>query len=542
LKAGRGALLALLVALGAVGLQQRRVADPHVRYDRFSLPAFDAYVHVAMAERPAVFTVAPWGYRILAPAAAAALPGNAVQSFRRLAFLSLLAATVLLFFFLRRVGLGQAPALAGIAAFALSPPVAESLRYVFLAEPLSSALEVGFLLALASGAATGVLALLLTVWALGKDLWPVFLPLVLLREWRRGPRAALAATLAAGAGPLLVTLLLRAWWWRPSVPAPAAGEASLIDAAAMALAAWRQWAGPMMLLGLTPLAIAGALRRRAHPFTARFGWLAAILLAVPLFAASYVSGSFFAADVTRLLIYALPLLVPLALMALFPVAAAAEAPARAPGSSWAGRAAAAAAAVIVIGLPLLLDRYRRIDLRGTRDGPLVLALCRESLQAAQRLERGRPVVFDTATTGYEWGVSPPEQMGRMRWFLREGWGPRAHYGTGEVVMREPRASLLVPVARPRELEAELRLDAPSPRPVELLVNGRSLGERIVDASGQAVVRLPPDVLFGGDNVLTLAAPDGPGVRFVSLTLRPIPLAASLPDRFSQFVVSARRSQ
>ena len=523
MKAGRGAVLALLVALAALGLQQRRVSDPHVRYDRFSLPAFDAYVHIAMAERPAVFTVAPWGYRILAPATAAALPGNAVQGFRRLAFLSLLAAAVLLFFFLRRVGLGDVPSLVGVAAFALSPPVAESLRYVFLSEPLSSALEVAFLLALASGAGPGVLALLLTVWALAKDLWPVFLPLVLLREWRRGPRAAVAATLAAGAGPLLVSLILRGWWWRPPVPAAAADGTTLIGAAAMALAAWRQWVGPMLLLSLTPLAIAGALRRRARPFTARFGWLAAILIAVPLFAASYVSGSFFAADVTRLLIYALPLLVPLALMALVPVAGSVETPATAVTPPWAERAAAAGAAAIVIGLPFLLDRYRRVDLRGTRDGPLVLALCRESLQASERLERGRPVAFDTATTGYEWGVSPPEEMSRMRWFLREGWGPRAHYGTGEVVMQEARASLLLPVRRSRELEAVLRLDAPSPRPVQMLVNERSLGERVVGPSGdETVVRLPADALFRGDNVLTLAAPGGPGVRFRSLTVRPAP--------------------
>jgi hypothetical protein len=523
LRQGRGALLALLAALAAVAFQQWRVADPHVRYDRFSLPAFDAYVHVAMAERPAVFTVAPWGYRILTPAVAAALPGNAVQGFRRLALLSVLAATFLLFFFLRRVGLGEAPALAGIAAFALSPPVAESLRYVFLAEPLSSALEVVFLLALASGAATGVLALLLTVWALAKELWPVFLPLVLLREWRRGPRAALAATLAAGAGPLLVTLLLRGWWWRPPAPAPGVGEASLIDGAAMALGAWRQWAGPWMLLGLTPLAVAGALRRRARPFAARFGWLAAALLVMPLFAASYVSGSFFAADVTRLLIYALPLLLAPALMVLFSVAPVSDVAATAPASAGAGRAAAAGAAVIVIGLPFLLDRYRRVDLRGARDGPLVLALCRESLQAAQRVERERPVVFDAAATGYEWGVSPAEEMGRMRWFLREGWGPRAHYGTGDVVMQQERASLLVPVLRPREMEVVLRLDAPSPRTVELLVNGRRVDRREVGPSAsESGFHVPAESLFRGDNVLTLAAPEGPGVRFLSLALRPSP--------------------
>jgi hypothetical protein len=523
LKAGPGALLALVVALAALGLQQRLVSDPHVRYDRFSLPAFDAYVHVAMAERPAVFSVAPWGYRVLAPAAAAALPGNAVQGFRRLAFLSLLAAAVLLHFFLRRIGLGRRPALLGAAAFALSPPVAESLRYVFLGEPLSSALEIAFLLALASGAGTGALALLLTVWALAKELWPLFLPLVLLREWRRGPRAALAATLAVAAGPLAVTLILREWWWRPPSAATVTGDAGSLEATAIALTSWRQWAGPMLILGLTPLAVVGALRYRAHPFAARYGWLVAILLLVPLWAASYVSGSFFAADVTRLLLYALPLLIALALMAFFPLASKPETPPPARAASRSSIVGAMAAAAIVISLPLFLDRYRRIDLRGARDGPLVLALCRESLQAAQRLERARPVVLDAATTGYEWGVSRPEEMGRMRWFLREGWGARAHYGTGDVVMQEARASLLVPCLRPRELEAVLRLDALSPRAVEVLVNGRRLGERIVGPSGvESVVRVPAEALFRGDNVLTLAAPDGPGLRFRSLVLRPAP--------------------
>jgi hypothetical protein len=511
-----------VVALAALGFQQRRVSDPHVRYDRFSLPAFDAYVHVAMAERPAVFTVAPWGYRVLAPAAAAALPGNAVQGFRRLAFLSLLTAAVLLHLFLRRLGLGPLPALLGVAAFALSPPAAESLRYVFLAEPLSSALEVAVLLALASGAGTGVLALLLTVWALAKELWPLFLPLVLLREWRRGPRPALAAALAVAAGPLAVTLILRGWWWRPPAAATVTGDAGWLEATAIALASWRQWAGPMLLLGLTPLAIVGSLRSRARPLTARYGWLAAILLVVPLFAASYVSGSFFAADVTRLLLYALPLLIPLALMAFFPLAAP-ERPGAAGAASRPSLVGAAGAAAIVLSLPLLLDRYRRIDLRGARDGPLVLALCRESFQAARRLERDRAVVLDAATTGYEWGVSPPEEMGRMRWFLREGWGPRAHYGAGDIVMQEDRASLLVPCLRPRELEAVLRLDAPGPRPVEVLVNGRSLGERIVGTSGdEAVVRVPAEALVRGDNVLTLSAPDGPGLRLRSLVLRPAP--------------------
>lgn len=37
------------------------------RYDRFVLPAFDGHVYAATAEQPRLFTVAPWGYRILEP-------------------------------------------------------------------------------------------------------------------------------------------------------------------------------------------------------------------------------------------------------------------------------------------------------------------------------------------------------------------------------------------------------------------------------------------------------------------------------------------
>ena len=37
------------------------------KYDRFVLPAFDGHVYDAMAENPRVFTLAPWGYRLLEP-------------------------------------------------------------------------------------------------------------------------------------------------------------------------------------------------------------------------------------------------------------------------------------------------------------------------------------------------------------------------------------------------------------------------------------------------------------------------------------------
>ena len=111
----------------------------------------------------------------------------------------------------------------------------------------------------------------------------------------------------------------------------------------------------------------------------------------------------------------------------------------------------------------------------------------------------------------------------MRWFLREGWGALAHYGTGDIVMREATASLLVPCLRPRTLDAALSLQAPSPRRVGLLLNGRSLGGRDVTTSAaETVVRLPAEDLFRGDNVLTVSDPGAPGLHLRRLVLRPAP--------------------
>src|SRR6185503_1809971 len=59
--------LALALTAGLVAWQQARQHDPGIAYGRFQLPGFDANVYLVMAERPAVFTVAPWGYRVLVP-------------------------------------------------------------------------------------------------------------------------------------------------------------------------------------------------------------------------------------------------------------------------------------------------------------------------------------------------------------------------------------------------------------------------------------------------------------------------------------------
>ena len=62
----------------------------------------------------------------------------------------------------------------------------------------------------------------------------------------------------------------------------------------------------------------------------------------------------------------------------------------------------------------------------------------------------------------------------MRWFLRDGWGERAHYGTGEVTMHAARASVLLPVLLPRDLSAVVHVQSPRPLVVDASVNGRTL--------------------------------------------------------------------
>jgi len=518
-----GLVLALLVAGTVIFARHKLAEDPHVRYDRFALPAFDAYVYMAMADHPGFFTVSPWGYRILSPWLVHALPvPNVARGFRYVTLGGLTLAGGLLFLFLRRLGHGEWAALAGVLAFGLSPPVGEAIRNRFLAEPLSIALALAFLLALAAGAGVPVLCLLAVLAALSKELLLVLLPAVffMLRD-RQGTAPALRASAIVAAPPLAVALGLR-WWWTPYLSAPL----PRLDAwsAAWAVAgSWRDWAGALLLAGITPLAALGALRPQARPVLRRYGYLLAVTLALPLVAATYAGDGgpvhFFAADVPRLLIYALPVLIALGLFALDRVRPHLQTPppdAVLPAGS--GTTAALLATVTALFPFLVVDRYRRVDLQGARDGPYVLALCRESLRTAGRLERGQAVSFDAATQRFAWGDSDPGELDRMRWFLRGGWGGLAHYGTGEIVMHESEATLLIPCFRPRDLEMELVTEAPPGTRLKVSVNGHPVGET-APGGGRVVVKVPAALLFRGDNLATLSSPDGaPGARLRRLGL------------------------
>src|SRR5512134_2335463 len=113
-------LLAALACLSVLALRTYQNRD--VSYDRFHLPAFDGHVYAAMAEEPRVFTVAPWGYRLLAPWLVHVSPWNAARGFSRLTPFALLVSGLATFALLRRLGHGALPSLLAAAALLATDP------------------------------------------------------------------------------------------------------------------------------------------------------------------------------------------------------------------------------------------------------------------------------------------------------------------------------------------------------------------------------------------------------------------------------------
>jgi hypothetical protein len=314
-----------------------------------------------------------------------------------------------------------------------------------------------------------------------------------------------------------VALALR-WWWTPHLPSPlpAASPATFLLALHRFHDSFPEWWRSALLAGVAPLAVLGALRAAAAPVRSVAVYVVALALIPPFLNPV----TFFPSDVPRLLIYTLPVVIPLAVCALMAPAS------RAPRPDWPRRGrvgmVAAVLAVAAALAPLaIVDRYRRADLTGPRDGPYVLVVCRETLRTARRLSRGEEVALDPSARRFAWGDSHPSEMDRMRWFLREGWGERAHYGTGEVTMHAERASVLLPVLAPADLSAALHVQAPRAMVVDVAINGRPLHAWAVAAdSGPETIAIPGAVLFRGDNQLTLAARDGaPGARLREIVYR-----------------------
>ena len=151
-----------------------------------------------------------------------------------------------------------------------------------------------------------------------------------------------------------------------------------------------------------------------------------------------------------------------------------------------------------------------------------------SLRTMVYFEPDQPELYqgrnlDPAYHRFAWGVFDAAEAHRMRWFLRGGWGSLAHYGTGDIVMHEPRAGLLVPCLVPADLQATITLQAPERRRLRAFVNGRPAGP--LSAGPDPVhnsLGIPAGALFRGDNVLAIAAAgdDWGGVALRRFTLGP----------------------
>jgi hypothetical protein len=512
--------LALALTAGLVSWQHARHLDPYLAYDRFEFPGYDAYAYLAAAEHPTVFTVAPWGYRVLTPWVVQAASGRSlVRGFRRVTVGALTLAGALVFLYLRRLGYRPAIALPGAAAFALSPPVAEVVAYPFLAEPLTVLIEVAFLLALRAGAGVGTLAALAVLGVSSKEFFILLLPLVWL-ESRATPGVRPIRRTALVAVPALLAAIALRMFWAPhlTVPLPQVGVALLGLALERALSSWREWSPALLLGGLGPLALVGFCLPESKDLRPAALYMAAATLLPPFFNPV----AFFPWDIPRLSIYLLPVAIALGLAVAARIwkYAARLAVAPLPGRLLLERGLYVLAVCMALVPLLIADRYRRVDLAGPRDGPLLLAVCRETLRTAARLERGLEVPLDPDVLQFVWGKSDPGTLGRMRWFLRSGFGERAHYGTGPVRMEAARATVLLPVFAPRPLQIVVRWTAPLPMSISVHVNGHPVGRHAVGAEpGEVAIAVPAEALFRGDNQVTFDAPS-PGLRLARLTYRP----------------------
>ena len=503
LKDAAAFLLACLIGGALVTYHHRAHFDPHIVWDGFSLPGFDAHVYLAMAEEPRVFTLGPWGYRILLPSLLSTFlpPRLLVAGFDWAARVALVLASGLLFAYLRVLGATLRAALLAVLAMMLTPSVGAVFANPFLVEPFALMLLLVALIAIEANAGAWAIALSLVLLSLSKEIWLLLLPLVFLKNLAQGPQESILRTLRIAAPALWVNLLMR-WLWAPQSGTTPSGNDYLGAFASITSNLW-VLAPQFLLGGLTVAALLALYREEARGYLLRHALTLLPLLALPLFAAAYTgegaATSFFTDDVRRLLIYVIPFTAALAVHLDPGHGAAAAWPASLP------RARAAQALVMLfLVAPLALDRYSRIDLGTSRDGPYVLGFARETLRTARRLDRGDTVVLDPAERRFAWGASPPSELQKLRFFLGNGFGPLAHYGIHDIRMREASATLVVPVLEPRRLAIKATMDARESVWVTFLAGGSKVGEALV---GPQAVAVTLDVggarLFRGDNPIEM---------------------------------------
>ncbi len=477
------------------------------RYDRFVLPAFDGFVYSAMAEHPRVFTLAPWGYRVLEPWIVHLLPvTSAAVGFFWLNLILLTGAVFLVGRWLRRLGFSSSAATVGGLTLALTPPVRAVLEYQVLVDPLAFFITALILNELVAPRVL-TLAALLAVGVLSKEacLIPLLVvPFVL--GVRGGWKRAAWQSLAIGAPSIGLLLLLRLTWGNQA----AFNGAGLLPSLLVHFTRV-PWEATVLFFGTTVLGFMGLVRERSIELRA-----IGCLLWFGNFGAAVANPyGFESPDLVRISLFAWTPWIPLVLRGIGCARAEIKAEPAGPGR---GPAVASVTTLLVsLGLILGADSYRRAPVGDSPDPVAFMGRSRETMKTARALDQGEVFTFDWQSGRFATKVTERFNLTegrRQRWFLYSGFGPDAAFGSGAPTFRGD-AELLLPIFVPRSATMTLTLDGPENPHVVVSVAGLRLGSVPADRSPAELV-VPQAALVRGDNIVRLQGPQGVEIRLLRL--------------------------
>ena len=492
------------------------------KYDRYVLPAFDGYVYDAMADTPDVFTLAPWGYRILAPRIVHLLPtASAAQGFYWLNLLCLTLTLVVLDRWLLRLGFGAGPRLLAGIVFVLSPPLRGLLEYQVLVDPLALLIVALILLELTSPRLI-VLTALFAAGALCKEvcLLPLVMVLPVLVQ-RRGAWSGILATAGVGLPALGLAAYLRLTWGEPR----ATLGLPLLELAMERLQQSKDVLDTTLSLwGVGILAVVGLLREPSVMLR-----LQGAALWLLTFAATFLNPYHFSTpDLPRLSVFVWPALLPLALTGLgFRRDPGSEA---APTAGPGVKLAALGTLLACVFLVVRTDSFRHEPEDAWADPIPYLARNREAIKTALLLDEGGALSFDAMSGRYAGPIGERFNLTegrRHRWFLFAGFGPDAVYESGAPMFRGE-ARLLLPVMTPRPMTMSIEFEGPKDVEVKVSISGRELAVLRTGAPGGTFM-IPGAWLSRGDNILDLRGPLDQALHLNRFEVRAvIPGSASSP--------------
>ena len=475
------------------------------KYNRHVLPAFDGHVYDSIAESPQIFTLPPWGYRILEPWIVHFIPARSnAEGFYWLNLCLLAGSVYIVGSWLRRLGFSSEGAALAAAALAISPPVLTQLDYQVLVDPLALLLLVLALRELVSPDLLVLMALAAAA-ALTKEtslLLLILVPIALIPRfgWKRGLLDAAMVSLPA----LTLMIVLRLIWGNP-IPAAHRSiwnlslERLVNSAAALSLAA--------LLSGLTVIAAVGLFREKSIELRA-FGVLMWIFTFGLIVSNPY---QYSVADLPRLSLFAWPPLLPLALSGLGFKRAP---PSPIGGASKRWRAVPAIALLLVCcALVAATDPYQRAPFEANPNPVALAGRLRETLKTARLLDQGGTFVFDARSGRFAEPIREAFNLTegrRQRWFLYNGFGPDAAFGSGAPELRH-NAELIVPILNPRDMVMTFEVAGQSYIPI--FISHRQVGE-IFGGRGAQTIRIGANDLVRGDNIVRLETYTDDAIRIL----------------------------